>query len=258
MSDATDKSRPQAVSLPEPLGKVRDAVDLLAKATTEQLSQIIPYLKKVQRDRVEKLRIDYECAVKTLGFSESRSSTILSEKETSVSGNANGDSTLSRSLPEPIGLVDDVVRLFKDVDNEQLVQIRGHLGNVLLQKKGAADRECKSLDDALNLLNPKSGSSKTNSEHKTTRTNAKAKQPKAKANGGTRAPRGESTGAILAFLKDGSKTKKQIDEHFKEKGLEASSAPALLNRLKNAGKIIYNKESKLYSLPSEADNKASQ
>jgi hypothetical protein len=141
MPGTTDKSRPQAVSLPEPLGKVRDGVDLLAKATTEQLSQIIPYLKKVQRDRVEKLRIDYESAVKILGFSESRSSTISPEKETYVSGNANGDRTLPTSLPDPIGLVDDVVRLFKDVDNEQLVQIRGHLKKT----KQAKGRQMASL-----------------------------------------------------------------------------------------------------------------
>jgi len=250
MTCATDNDRPQPVSLPEPLGKVRDAVELLGKATTEHLSQIIAHLKKMQRDRVEKLRLEYESARETLGWPESQHSSMSQKGDTHF----DDGGSVSAPLPDPVGLVSNVVRLFNDVTNEQLAEIRVHLKNELQKRKDNAESECKSLEDAINLLDPipDARSSKSSSTSKTTRKKSTTKQAKGKANGSGRARRGESTGTILASLKDGPKTKEQILEHFKTIGLDSGSVPSLLSRLKKEKKVAYTEENKQWSLSAGA------
>ena len=65
---------------------------------------------------------------------------------------------------------------------------------------------------------------------------------------GGRAPRGRANELILAFLHDGPKNRKQIEEHIKNNGIPTISTSTWLNRLKDDKKIEFDEKSKLYKL----------
>jgi len=163
------------------------------------------------------------------------------------------DSDRNQPLPAPTpgGITAQVVELLEKATPSELRDIQAHLSQEGRKRMEKAERELeerqekekRELDGMRKILGLSEPQPAARSKSVTKSSGAKS----------TRAPRGQSKEAIIAFLtSDGPKDRRQIEEHFKAKGLSTASISTLLTRLKKDGAIKYHDENKHYSSPSES------
>ena len=153
---------------------------------------------------------------------------------------ADAPETTESTAPSPMtdDFLSSVAALLEKASNEELGQ-----AEVLVEKEIArriAEAEQAAEDLRTVLGRPKTGSDTTEPP---TSTKAKATSK------GTRTPRGEAKEVILAFLQDGTKTRKQIEEHFISKGMSTASVGTLLSRMKKKEEIRQVGDTNQYNRP---------